>query len=165
MARTRIVGYWNVFVAGLLVAMLSFVSGCAREGAEDFAEETPEVKEGGHSHKDGGHAKAVNESDEEKERRLFMTPGGKYTREDILANGEVLPSEKFKGIRAKHDNKLEPGDKICPVTLTAKANPKFSWIIDGQKYEFCCPPCIEDFVATAKEHPEEIKSPDSYRQK
>ena len=45
-----------------------------------------------------------------------------------------------------------------------KANPKFPWIIDGKTYEFCCPPCVQEFVALAKEKPGEIKDPESYRQ-
>lgn len=98
------------------------------------------------------------------EVKLYLTPGGKYTAADVKANGGVVASEKFKGIKAEHDLKPKPGDKICPVTLT-KANPKFSWIIGGKSYEFCCPPCVDEFVALAKEKPDEIKEPDFYRKK
>lgn len=97
----------------------------------------------------------------EEERKLYLTPGGKYTEEDIKANGNMTASQKFKGVMAKHDMKPKPGDKICPITMT-KANPKFIWIVGGKGYEFCCPPCVDEFVQTAKHKPEEIKEPGSY---
>ena len=101
---------------------------------------------------------------DDDERKLYLTPGGKYTEADIKANGGVVASAKFKGLKAEHDLKPKAGEKICPVTLT-KANPKFSWVIDGKTYEFCCPPCVDEFVALAKEKPDEIKPPEEYRQK
>ncbi len=97
--------------------------------------------------------------DEEKE--LFLKPGGKYTVADIKANGGATPTQKFKGIASNHDLKTLPGDKICPITLT-KANPKFTWVVGGQTYEFCCPPCVDEFVATAKSNPDLIKMPEDY---
>ena len=100
----------------------------------------------------------------EEERALFLTPGGKYTAADIEANGKTVPSVKFRGIRATHDTDPKPGEPICPITDT-KANPKFAWIVGGKTYEFCCTPCIEEFVATAKEKPDEVKDPEFYRQK
>jgi YHS domain-containing protein len=102
---------------------------------------------------------AKKTSDEEV--KLYLTPGGKYTEADIKANGNMTASQKFKGLRAEHDLKPKSGDKICPVTLT-KANPKFSWVVGGKTYEFCCPPCVDEFVAQAKETPEEVKPPESY---
>lgn len=96
-----------------------------------------------------------------EERELYLTPGGKYTDADIEANGRMTASDKFKGIRSSHDMKPKQGDRICPVTLT-KANPKFTWMIDGKPYEFCCPPCVDEFVKLAKEQPDEVKSPDTY---
>lgn len=111
----------------------------------------------------GGHGMPEKVADAD-EAKLYLTPGGKYTEADVKANGGVVASEKFKGIKAEHDLKPKPGDKICPVTLT-KANPKFSWIIGGKSYEFCCPPCVDEFLALAKESPEEIKDPDFYRKK
>lgn len=99
-----------------------------------------------------------------EERKLYLTPGGKYTEADIRANGNVTASEKFKGLKAEHDLKPKPGEKICPITLT-KANPKFSWVIGGKTYEFCCPPCVDEFVQMAKEKPDEVKEPDAYRNK
>jgi len=97
----------------------------------------------------------------EEERVLYLTPGGKYTAEDIRANGNVVASVRFKGVRSLHDMKPKPGDKICPVTLT-KANPRFSWVVGGNTYEFCCPPCVDEFVRLAKESPDEIKNPSEY---
>ncbi len=98
---------------------------------------------------------------DEAERKLYLTPGGLYTLADIEANGNVTASQKFVGFQATHDLKPKVGDKICPVTLT-KANPKCSWIVGGKNYEFCCPPCVDEFVAQAKTKPDEVKEPDHY---
>ena len=95
------------------------------------------------------------------EQKLYLTAAGKYTEADIAANGHQTASQKFRGMQANHDLKPEPGDKICPITLT-KANPKFTWIVDGQAYQFCCPPCVDEFVRMAKESPEEIRAPEAY---
>lgn len=97
----------------------------------------------------------------EKSRTLFLTPGGKYAAADIAANGNQTGNEKFRGFVPTHDLKPNVGDKICPITLT-KANPQCTWIVDGKTYEFCCPPCVEEFVKLAKEKPEEIKAPSEY---
>ncbi len=96
-----------------------------------------------------------------EEKNLYLKPGGIYTEADIKANGNVTASQKFKGLKAKHDLRPKPGDKICPITLT-KANPQFSWIVNGRTYEFCCPPCVDEFVLTAKTKPDEIKEPQEY---
>jgi len=98
---------------------------------------------------------------DDEERQLYLTAGGKYTEADIKANGNVTASRKFKGVASKHDMFPKKGDRICPITLT-KANPDFTWIIDGKPYQFCCPPCIDEFVKLAKEQPDELKEPDSY---
>jgi hypothetical protein len=98
---------------------------------------------------------------DEQERKLYLTPGGRYTKADIEANGGVTASEKFKGVMASHDLTPRPGDAICPITLT-KANPKFTWVVGGKTYAFCCPPCIDEFVQTAKERPDQIKEPGDY---
>ena len=42
-----------------------------------------------------------------------------------------------------------------------KANPKFSWVVGGKTYEFCCPPCVDEFVAQAKAGGE-IGEPEDY---
>jgi YHS domain-containing protein len=101
---------------------------------------------------------------DEDERKLYLTPGGKYTEADIKANGNTIASVKFKGLKAQHDAKPQPGDTLCPISMT-KASSKFSWVIDGKTYEFCCPPCVDEFVQMAKESPEEIKPPEFYIQK
>jgi hypothetical protein len=95
---------------------------------------------------------------------LYLKPGGKYTAEDVRANGGMTAAQKFKGMQASHDLKPRPGDKVCPVTLT-KANPKFTWIVGGKAYEFCCPPCVDEFVQAAKEHPDDVKDPREYIKK
>lgn len=101
---------------------------------------------------------------DEDERKLYLTPGGLYTEEDIQANENTTPSAKFKGIASSHNSKPAPGDKICPISMT-KANPEFTWFVGGRAYEFCCPPCIDEFVKTAKETPEEIRPPSEYIQR
>lgn len=99
--------------------------------------------------------------EDEEELTLYLTPGGKYTAEDIEANGNVTASEKFRGIRASHDMRPGAGQKICPITMT-KANPEFTWVVDGKAYEFCCPPCVDEFVMLAKTSPDEIGDPEDY---
>lgn len=99
-----------------------------------------------------------------EEQQLYLTPGGKYTEADIQANGNMTASQKFKSVMSSHNSKPKSGEKICPVTRT-KANPNFTWVVGGKTYEFCCPPCIDELVKTAKEHPEEIKEPESYIKK
>jgi YHS domain-containing protein len=101
---------------------------------------------------------------DEQERKLYLTPGGKYTEADIKANGNQTASERFKGVKAEHDLHPKAGDAICPITFT-KANTCFPWVIGGKTYTFCCPPCVDEFLATAKEKPEEIKEPDYYKKK
>lgn len=95
------------------------------------------------------------------ERELYLTSGGKYSSADIAANGNVTASEKYRGFQAKHDVHPKPGDPICPISLT-KANPTCTWIINGQTYLFCCPPCIDEFVRLAKSEPDKLKPPGDY---
>jgi len=97
----------------------------------------------------------------DEERKLYLTAGGKYTEADIKANGSMTASQKFKGIKSSHDAKPQPGDRICPISMT-KANPEFTWIIDGKPYQFCCPPCVDEYVRLAKERPEELQAPDTF---
>lgn len=87
---------------------------------------------------------------DDAERELYLTAAGIYTEADIKANGNQTASEKFKGFRAKHDMQPKPGERICPVTMT-KANPACTWIVAGEEYEFCCPPCVDEFVSWAKD--------------
>jgi YHS domain-containing protein len=97
----------------------------------------------------------------DEEKQLLLTPGGHYTEADIQANGGVTATVKFKGIPPAHDSKPKPGDRLCPITMT-KANPKFTWVVGGKPYQFCCPPCIEEFVKNAKESPDPLQDPESY---
>jgi YHS domain-containing protein len=114
--------------------------------------------------KSDAHAAMPAGAEPDDERRLYLTPGGKYTAEDIKANGNMTASAKFKGLKPNHDLKPKSGDKICPITLT-KANPQYTWVIGGKTYEFCCPPCVQEFVTLAKEMPQDIKEPEYYRKK
>ena len=99
-----------------------------------------------------------------EEQKLYFTPAGKYTQVDIDTNGKLPAAAKFKGFMSKHDMSPKPGDFICPVTFT-KANPKIEWTVDGKKYLFCCPPCVDEFVRLAKEEPDQIKVSAEYIQK
>ncbi len=102
-------------------------------------------KSAAEAHADSMPAKATSD----EEQRLFLTAGGLYTESDVAANGRTTAAAKFKAVTIKHDAKPILGDKICPISMT-KANPQIAWTIGGQKYEFCCPPCVEEFVRNAK---------------
>jgi hypothetical protein len=97
----------------------------------------------------------------EYEKELYLTPAGKYTEDDIIANGRMTRSQKFRDFIPAHNVQLKKGDFFCPITLT-KANPKCMWVVGGKSYQFCCPPCIDEFLLLAKEHPENIKDPEEY---
>ncbi len=101
---------------------------------------------------------------DDDEKKLYLTPSGLYTLADIKANGNQTGSQKFKGLKPNHDAKPSKGDLLCPISLT-KANPQFSWVIGGKTYQFCCPPCVDEFLSLAKEKPDEIKDPSFYIQK
>ncbi|MEK6259606.1 MAG: hypothetical protein AABP62_13395 [Planctomycetota bacterium] len=109
------------------------------------------------SHDDAMPTKVTNEA----EKQLYLTAGGKYTPADIAANGSQTASQKYRGFKSEHDFSPKSGDRICPITRT-KANPKCSWIVDSREYQFCCPPCIDEFVKRAKGQPDEIQAPDDY---
>jgi len=98
-----------------------------------------------------------------EEKKLYFTPGGKYTQADIEANGKLSAGQKFRGFMSKHDMNPKPGDFICPVTFT-KANAKIEWLVSGKKYLFCCPPCVDEFVRLSKEEPDQVKEPEDYIQ-
>lgn len=98
----------------------------------------------------------------DRERELYFEPGGRYTAADIAANGHETPSVRYADFRASHDFDPQPGDLLCPVTRT-KANPDCWWIIGGVRYEFCCPPCIDEYVQLAKERPEDLQDPEAFR--
>ena len=101
---------------------------------------------------------------EPEQENLYRMPGGKYTDADIQANGDESASKKFEGFQASHDARPRSGDRICPVSRT-KAHAECNWIVGGKTYEFCCPPCIDEFVRRAKEQPRTIKEPDEYVKK
>lgn len=100
---------------------------------------------------------------DDEEQRLYLEPGGHYTAADIEANGKVTPYQKYRGIPSTHDMNPKPGDQICPITQT-KANPKFVWIIGGKSYQFCCPPCIDEFLEKAKTGNEALPDPSTFVQ-
>ncbi len=98
------------------------------------------------------------------EAELYLTPGGHYTAADIAANGNKTASQKFKGIKSEHNMKPKAGDMLCPISGT-KANAKFTWIIGGKPYQFCCPPCIDEFLTNAKTSQDALPDPDSFLKK
>jgi hypothetical protein len=113
----------------------------------------------------GGHDEEMpTKVGDDDERQLYLTPGGKYTMEDIAANGHQTASQAFKGQMSSHNDKPQPGDKVCPISST-KSSEKFVWVVGGEKYEFCCPPCVDEFVKLAKEQPEKVKAPSEYIKK
>lgn len=95
------------------------------------------------------------------EKELYLTPGGHYTTADIQANGNLTASQKFKGIKSDHNMNPKPGDTVCPISGT-KANPKFTWIIGGKPYQFCCPPCVDEFLTNAKTSRDPLPDLDSF---
>jgi len=113
------------------------------------------------AHPEAGPPVKVLDADE---KTLYLTPGGKYTTADIAANGGVVASVKFKGLKAQHDAKPQAGDRVCPISMT-KANTAFTWVVDGQEYQFCCPPCVDEFVQLAKDKPDELKPASVYTKK
>ena len=70
-----------------------------------------------------------------QEKAICLTPGGKYTAEDIQANGNILPSQKYRGVMFPHAEAKE-GDVTCPIGKS-KASPTCTWIIGGNTYQFC----------------------------
>ena len=99
-----------------------------------------------------------------KEQRTFFAPGGMYTAADITANGNSVPSIEYSDLDIEHDDHPKVGEKICPISKT-KANPKLTWTVGGKSYEFCCTPCVQEFVIKAKEKPGEILDPAAYVKK
>ena len=150
----------------ILGGTILFMSGCSQGNPrpESAAGEDDHSHEGltdGHGEPPALHGEMTSAPGEGEEEQLYLSPGGKYTVADIVANGRVTASQKFANFSPKHDLRPKQGEKICPVTLT-KANPQCSWIVGGKTYQFCCPPCVEEFVKLAKDDPAEIKEPDDY---
>ena len=100
---------------------------------------------------------------DDEEGQLYLTPGGLYTVADVQANGNVTASQKFKGMKSTHADAVA-GEKVCPISGT-RPSPKFTWVVNGKPYEFCCPPCVDEFVKAAKESPASIKEPGDYLKK
>jgi len=98
------------------------------------------------------------------EKELFLTPGGKYTAEDVEANGRTSSFQKYAGYVPSHNTEVKTGEPVCPISET-RPDPKLTWIIGGKTYQFCCPPCIAEFVQKAKRHPELIQAPEAYFKK
>ncbi len=121
-------------------------------------------KEGAHDGHGGARPAPAGAQPSQKEREVFLTPGGIYTRADIEKNGNTVPSVKYRGVSFDHADDLKPGDKVCPVTAN-KADEKCKWWVNGKAYQFCCAPCLEKFVKQAKETPEKIKEPSEYVKK
>lgn len=101
---------------------------------------------------------------DDAERQLYLTPAGQYTVADVQANERKTASEKYRGFRAMHDFSPRAGDRLCPITRT-KVHPECSWIIGGKRYYFCCPPCIDEFVARARQSTEPLPDPEVFIQK
>lgn len=98
------------------------------------------------------------------EEELYLSPEGRYTEADIRANGRLTASKKYREFKANHDEKPRSGDRICPVSRL-KAQPRCTWIVGGNPYEFCCPPCIDEFLKRAKYRPREVREPEEYVEK
>lgn len=98
------------------------------------------------------------------DKALFLTPGGVYTKADIVTNDNTSAYLKYASVVPVHDAKVSVGDPVCPISET-KPNPALTWVIGGKTYTFCCPPCIAEFVQKAKTDPEQIKSPETYIKK
>ena len=95
-------------------------------------------------------------------------PGGLRADEARARRAPLRLQDRFafRGARGSAEHDLDPqeGDRLCPVTFT-KANPACSWVVGGQTYYFCCPPCVTDFVRTAKNKPGAVKDPGEYRKR
>jgi hypothetical protein len=98
-----------------------------------------------------------------EERDLYAKPEGKYTEADARANGTQPASDKFADLSPDHEEAAS-GDRICPVSRL-KASPRVSWVVGGDTYTFCCAPCVDVFLETAKQRPIEVKSPEQYVRK
>ncbi len=105
---------------------------------------------------------AAAEAAARAEAALHATPGGRYTDADIRANGAGPASAKFCGERPAHDHDPVAGEVVCPVSKL-RPDPRFVWVVGDREYRFCRPPCVDEFVALAKDKPGEVREPDAYR--
>jgi hypothetical protein len=108
---------------------------------------------------DGAAAHPGGEGDD-----FFGTPGGKYTAEDVRANGRGSAASKYAGFTTSHELRPRPGERFCPVSR-ARASSACTWTVAGKVYEFCCPPCIAEFLHRAKEQPQSVGEPEEYVKK
>lgn len=155
-------GICKLVAIGVVFLSATTFTGCRPQS--DKSQSTEETSKNGHDHGPGAHdganmPKGVGGTPFEQE--LFLTPGGVYSKADITANGNTVPSKKFAGISWPHDDEIKKGDKVCPVTDN-KADERCYWIVNTKKYEFCCTPCLDKFVKWAKEQPKKIKEPEEY---
>jgi hypothetical protein len=97
----------------------------------------------------------------EEQRRLYLTPAGRYTEADITAAGRQTAVGQYRGYRVRRLVQAGPGERFCPITRM-KCDDGITWIVGGEQYRFCCPVCIDDFIVAARERPDEIKAPREY---
>lgn len=142
-------------------AKLSDDKGIAFVGTHDHFEKSFDMTVNISADIDGKHYSNDVTYKPSKTTRLFLTPGGIYTAADIKANGNTTPEEKFKGKKWAHEDGLKPGDKICPITKN-KAEADCAWIVQEQRYEFCCPPCLDKFMGWAHHEPAKVKGAHEY---
>ncbi len=100
----------------------------------------------------------------QEEQTLYTTIKGRYTQADIDANGGKTATQKYRRFQARHDFNPQSGDRLCPITRT-KANPACTWVVDGHNYQFCCPPCIDEFVRQARQSSEPLPVPGDFIKK
>ena len=92
----------------------------------------------------------------DEQRRVFLSPGGKYSEADIRDNGGMSADEKYMTSAPTHDHAPKPGDRTCPVS-GFKSDQSVAWVVGGERYAFCCQPCIDEFVLLAKEKPDDVR--------
>lgn len=97
----------------------------------------------------------------DEQRRIFLSPGGKYLDGDIRDNGGLSADAKFAALAPTHDHAPKPGDRVCPVS-GFKAEATITWVVGGERYVFCCQPCIDEFVLLAKEKPAAVRPAETY---
>lgn len=107
----------------------------------------------------------LNEADvrarlDEEQRSIYLKAAGRYTEADIAAAGRTTAVQRYRGHKPMHQAHPAAGEPRCPVTRF-RADAALSWIIGGKMYRFCCVPCIDAFVTTAKERPEQVPEPDA----
>lgn len=90
------------------------------------------------------------------ERTIFTSAAGLYRESDVKANGNTWPSAKYPDNSFPIDLKPRKGDYIDPVLLT-KADPKRSWVVNGETYYFACNQSIEEWVLRARNSPNRIR--------